>query len=97
VEIQDRVVSRRSSGRVVFPAVLVIALAILLVAALVTAGAVHQGTSISTSRPPVGSALAHQQPPDAAERNSVYYQALCSGYNDASPDARDRNIALSGC
>lgn len=97
MEIQDRVVSRRSSGRVVFPAFLVVALAILLVAALVTAGVIHQRTSISTSRPPAQSALAHQQAPDAAERNSVYYEALCSGYNDVSPDARDRNIALSGC
>jgi len=97
LEIQDRIVSSRSSGRVAFAAVLVVALAILLVAALVTAGVVHQRTSISTSRPPAGSALAHQQAPDAAERNSVYYEALCSGYNDASPDARDRNIALSGC
>lgn len=94
MDIQDGVVSRRSSGRVVFPAVLVVALAILLVAALVTAGAVYQRTPISTSRPV---ALAHQQAPDAAERNSVYYAALCAGYNDASPDARYRNIALSGC
>jgi hypothetical protein len=91
VEIQDRVVSRRLSGRVVFLAVLVV------VAALVTAGIVHQRTSISSVRPSAGSALAHQQAPDAADRNGVYYAALCSGYNDASPDARDRNIALSGC
>jgi len=97
VEIQDRVVSGRSSGRVVFVAVLVVALAMLLVAALVTEGVVHQRTTISTSRLPAGSALVHQQAPDAAERNSVYYAALCSGYDDASPDARDRNIALSGC
>jgi len=91
VEIQDRVVSRRLSGRVVFLAVLVV------VAALVTAGVIHQRASISSARPSAGLAVAHQQAPDAAERNSVYYEALCSGYNDASPDARDRNIALSGC
>jgi hypothetical protein len=97
LEIQNRVTRSRSSVRAAFAASLVVALAILLVAALVTAGVVYQRPPISTSRPPAGSALAHQQAPDAAERNSVYYAALCSGYNDASPDARDRNIALSGC
>jgi hypothetical protein len=97
MEIQGRVVSSSSSGRFAFAADLGVALAILLVAAHVTAGVVHPRTSISTSRPPAGSASVHQQAPDAAERNGVYYEALCSGYNDASPDARDRNIALSGC
>jgi hypothetical protein len=42
-------------------------------------------------------ALPHEQAPDAAERNGVYYEALCGGFDDMSPDARDRNIQLSGC
>ena len=96
MEIQDRLVNR-SSGRVAFAAGMVVALAMVLVAALVTAGVLHHRTSISTSGATLTATMPHQQAPDAAERNGVYYAALCSGFNDASPDARDRNIQLSGC
>ena len=96
MEIQDRIVNR-SSGRVAFAAGMVVALAVVLVAALVTAGVLHQRASIPTSGPTFAGTMPHQQAPDAAERNGIYYAALCSGFDDASPDARDRNIQLSGC
>lgn len=96
MEIQDRLVNR-SSGRVAFGAGMVVSLAIVLVAALVTAGVLHQRTSIATSGATLAATMPHQQAPDAAERNDVYYAARCGGYNDTSPDARDRNIQRSGC
>lgn len=96
MEIQDRLVNR-SSGRVAFAAGMVVVLAIVLVAALVTAGVLHQRASIATSGTTLAATMPHQQAPDAAERNDVYYAARCGGYNDVSPDARDRNIQRSGC
>ena len=96
MEIQDRLVNR-SSGRAAFAAAVVVALAVFLVAALATGGVFRQRTSISTSGATLTATVPDQQAPDAAERNSIYYAALCSGFNDASPDARDRNIQLSGC
>jgi hypothetical protein len=40
--------------------------------------------------------ISHEQAPDAIDRNDAYARVQSSEFDNQSPDARDRNIQLSG-
>jgi len=75
-----------------------VAIAVAVAATLVAAAlafalivAVHPMPSIT----PTAATIAHQQAPDAQERNNLYALRLSGSPHDQSPDAKERNAALT--
>ncbi len=74
-------------------AIAVASAATLVAAALAVALmiAVHPLAAIT----PPAATIAHQEAPDAQERNDLYAEKLSAPPRDQSPDAKERNAALT--
>ena len=66
--------------------------AVALFALLLIGGIVRNAQPAATGTQVV---IAHDQAPDAQERNDAYYRALAAEFNNQPPDAQERNIELS--
>jgi hypothetical protein len=90
MQAQNRLV-KVPTRQIALGAALVVAVALVaLVLLAVTVRSAQPATTVTHV------VVAHEQAPDAQERNEQYSRALAARFNNQSPDAQERNIQLSG-